>query len=69
IPLGWQVNGGMSDVFGVKSMTINVTSPDNRNFIGIGTVPIEWGIILTPEMEAEGWAENDSVASDRGLFI
>ncbi len=69
IPLGWQVTGGMSDVFGVKSMTINVTSPDNRNFIGIGTVPIEWGIILTPEMEAEGWAEGDSVANDRGLFI
>jgi len=69
IPLGWQVTGSMSDIFGIKSLSINVTSPDNRNFIGIGTTPIEWGILLTPEMEAEGWTDGDIVAGDTGFFI
>lgn len=69
IPLGWTVSGGMSDLFGVQSINFNVISPDGRNFIGTGTTPIEWGIILTPELEAEGWSDGDMVAGDSGLFI
>ena len=69
VPFGWTVRGGMSDLFGVLAINFNVISPDSRNFIGTGTTPIEWGILLTPELEAEGWSDGDMVAGDSGLFI
>lgn len=69
IPQGWQTQGGMLDVFGTKSLSMNIISPDNANYIGIGTVPTEWGIILTPELEALGWQNQQMVAGDTGLFI
>lgn len=69
IPSGWQTSGGMLDVFGAKTPIFSVVSPDNANYIGIGSVPTEWGILITPELEADGWTDGQSVAGETGMFI
>lgn len=69
IPQGWQTQGGMSDVFGVKQPVFSVISPDNANYIGFGSVPIEWGVLITPELESEGWSDGQSVTGETGMFI
>lgn len=69
IPVGWQMQGGMLDLFGIKRVSITAASPDNRNIITIGTNTLELIIMPNSELDALGYEDGHVFIQDTGIVV
>lgn len=69
IPMGWQMYGGMLDIFGTKRVAVTAISPDNHNILTIGTNTIELIIVPTPELDALGYRDGHVFIQETGFLV